>query len=101
MLLTDESGHALRTAAATDGSHPDSTPRGRAHSRRVPTSGLDPVIPAGLARALLPLTAGDAEIGALALCFKDERAFSTQDRDYLMAVGGVAGMALARRAGRR
>jgi GAF domain-containing protein len=79
VLLTDESGHALRTAAATDGE----------------------VAPTDQPDFLLPLTAGDDEIGALALCFQDERAFSTHDRDYLTAVGGVAGMALARGAGRR
>jgi GAF domain-containing protein len=111
VLLTDESGHALRTAAATDGSRHADLPltpaevapdflltRADLHDR------LDALLedqPDVAAVALLPLTAGDAEIGALALCFTDERAFSTHDRDYLTAVGGVAGMALARRAGRR
>ena len=79
LLLTDESGTALRTAAATDGE----------------------VAPTDQPDFLLPLTAGDDEIGALALRFTDEREFSTHDRDYLTAVGGVAGMALAREAGRR
>jgi GAF domain-containing protein len=111
VLLTDESGHALHTAAATDGSRHADLPLTPAEvapdfllTRADLPDRLDALLedqPDVVAVALLPLTAGDAEIGALALCFTDERAFSTQDRDYLMAVGGVAGMALARRAGRR
>ena len=52
--------------------------------------------PAVGAVALVPLSAGDSQIGALAICFDDERAFSAHDREYLAAVGGIAGLALAR-----
>jgi GAF domain-containing protein len=46
--------------------------------------------------AVLPLTAGDRQLGALALRFAGERTFSTHDREYLTALGGIAGLALAR-----
>ncbi len=48
------------------------------------------------AAAVLPLTAGAQPVGALAMSFAGGRAFSTDDRAYLTAVGGIAGLALAR-----
>ena len=45
---------------------------------------------------MLPLTAGDQHLGALGVCFTEERAFSADDREYLAALGGVSGLALAR-----
>ena len=109
----DRRVRALRTAAATASRDADGSRRAELPPADVGRTGqpdflltradlhdrLDALLedqPDVAAVAMLPLTAGDAEIGALALCFTDERAFSTQDRDYLMAVGGVAGMALAR-----
>jgi GAF domain-containing protein len=45
---------------------------------------------------VLPLTAGEQHVGALAMCFADERPFSADDRAYLEVVGGISGLALAR-----
>ena len=53
------------------------------------------VLDAGAA-AVLPLTTGEHHVGALAMCFADERSFSADDRAYLEAVGGISGLALAR-----
>ena len=113
VLMTD--GQALRTAAATDDEvehaevalaasgapakvvqtgEPDFLPT-RADVR----DGFEALLedrPAVGAVALVPLSAGDSPIGALAICFDDERAFSAHDREYLTAVGGIAGLALAR-----
>jgi hypothetical protein len=52
---------------------------------------LSEVMPDAGSVAVLPLTAG-----ALAMCFADERAFSSEDREFLAAVGGVSELALAR-----
>jgi GAF domain-containing protein len=46
--------------------------------------------------AVLPLSAGDRRLGALTLRFAGERTFSKHDREYLTALGGIAGLALAR-----
>jgi GAF domain-containing protein len=46
--------------------------------------------------AVLPLTAGDQRLGVLGVCFADERALPTADREYLAALGGVSALALAR-----
>jgi len=46
--------------------------------------------------AMLPLTAGDDRLGVLAVSFADERAFSTADREYLAALGGISALTLAR-----
>jgi GAF domain-containing protein len=54
------------------------------------------VVPDAGAAAVLPLRAGEGDIGALAVCFADERTFSADERAYLEAVGGVSGLALAR-----
>jgi GAF domain-containing protein len=45
---------------------------------------------------VLPLSAGDRQLGALAVSFPGERARSADDRDYLAAVAGVTALALAR-----
>jgi GAF domain-containing protein len=45
--------------------------------------------------ALLPVSAGDHRIGVLGACFRDERAFSEDDREYLAALAGISGLALA------
>ena len=41
--------------------------------------------------ALLPLTDG-----VLGVCFTDEQALSPEDREYLTALAGISGLALAR-----
>jgi hypothetical protein len=41
--------------------------------------------------ALLPLTDG-----VLGVCFSDERALSSEDREYLTALAGISGLALSR-----
>ena len=46
--------------------------------------------------AVVPLTAGEARLGVLGVCFADERAFSSGDREYLATLGGIAALALAR-----
>jgi GAF domain-containing protein len=45
--------------------------------------------------ALLPLAAGDERLGALGIGFAEEREFSPDDREYLAALAGLAGLALA------
>jgi GAF domain-containing protein len=46
--------------------------------------------------AVVPLTTGEQHLGVLGLCFAHERAFTADDREYLAALGGVSGLALAR-----
>jgi GAF domain-containing protein len=113
VLMTD--GPALRTAAATDddAEHADvalaasGAPAKVVHTgepdflatRADVRDGFEALLedrPTVGAVALLPLTAGDSPIGALAICFDAERGFSAHDREYLTAVGGIAGLALAR-----
>jgi len=48
------------------------------------------------AAALLPLTAAETGHGVLGVGFGDERELADDERDYLRAVAGVAGLALAR-----
>ena len=54
-------------------------------------------LPGAGAVAVVPLSAGDDRLGVLGVCFADERTLSDTDREYLTAVGGVSGLALARR----
>ncbi len=111
LLVLDESGRTLRVAGATgaDARHADVPP---APSELARTGGpdfmttradvrerldlLSEQMPDAGAAAVLPLTAGDRHVGALAICFAEERAFSGDERAYLAAVGGIAGLALAR-----
>jgi GAF domain-containing protein len=46
--------------------------------------------------ALLPVAAAGRPLGVLGTCFADERKFSEDDREYLAALGGLSGLALAR-----
>jgi GAF domain-containing protein len=46
--------------------------------------------------ALLPVTAGGHALGVLGTCFPDERTFAEDDREYLAALAGISGLALAR-----
>jgi GAF domain-containing protein len=39
--------------------------------------------------------AGDRRIGVLGACYADERLFSEEDREYLAALAGISGLALA------
>ncbi len=119
LLMLDESGQTLRTAAAAGADseaaarHADvplAAPLAPAEAVRTGepdfvTTRADvrdrfevllEVVPDTGAVAVLPLTAGEHPVGALAMCFTDERAFSPDDRAYLAAVGGVSGLALAR-----
>jgi GAF domain-containing protein len=57
--------------------------------------GLDD-LPAAGSVALLPVSAGGRAIGVLGTCFADEQAFSEDDREYLAALAGISGLALAR-----
>ncbi len=114
LLLIDESEEILSTAASSGASGPATA--------RVPLTA--PLAPAEVVRtgqpdflttradvrdrfevgfeddagaaAVVPLTSGDRPVGALAMSFAGGRAFSTEDRAYLTAVGGIAGLALAR-----
>ena len=45
--------------------------------------------------ALLPLTAGEQRLGVLGASFRDERRFTTDDREYLAALAGISGLALS------
>jgi GAF domain-containing protein len=44
----------------------------------------------------MPVTAGGEQLGVLGTCFADERAFTEDDREYLAALAGISGLALAR-----
>lgn len=46
--------------------------------------------------AVLPLTAGEERLGVLGVCFTEERALSIADREYLAALGGISALTLAR-----
>ncbi len=46
--------------------------------------------------ALLPVTAGGQRIGVLGACFHDEQRFTVEDHEYLAALAGISGLALAR-----
>ena len=119
LLLLDESGETLRTAAATGADsaatarHADVPLAGPLAPAEVVRTGephfvmtradvrerftaLAEVVPDVGAVAVLPLTAGRHRLGALAMCFADERPFSADDRAYLAAIGGVSGLALTR-----
>jgi GAF domain-containing protein len=67
--------------------------RAAIHKRLAPL--LD-VVPDVGSIALLPLTAGERLLGALGVCFADERELSSDDLDYLEALAGVTGLALTR-----
>ena len=118
LLLIDESEQTLSTAAESG--------RGQASARHADVPLAAPLAPAEVVRtgqpdflttradvrdrfdvlfddepdaggaAVLPLTAGTHHVGALAISFAGGREFSTDDRAYLTAVGGIAGLALAR-----
>jgi GAF domain-containing protein len=96
LLTPDESGQALRTAAATgerEVEAPLTATPGFLTTRADVRSRFD--VLAGAA-AVLPLAAAERPVGALIVSFAHEREFSDGDRAYLAAVGGVAGLALAR-----
>jgi GAF domain-containing protein len=63
------------------------------HKRLAPL--LD-VVPDAGSVALLPLAAGERLLGALGVCFPDERELSGDDGDYLAALAGVTSLALTR-----
>jgi GAF domain-containing protein len=46
--------------------------------------------------ALLPVRAGNERLGVLGACFPYEHDFSEDERDYLEALAGITGLALAR-----
>ena len=119
LLMLDESGETLRTAATT-GADPEAAAR---HAEVPLAASLPPaevvrtgrpdflmtreevrdrfgvileVIPEAGSVAVLPLTAGDQHLGALGVCFASERAFNTDEREYLSALGSVSALALAR-----
>ena len=46
--------------------------------------------------ALLPVTADGHRIGVLGACFHDEQRFTVEDHEYLAALAGISGLALAR-----
>jgi GAF domain-containing protein len=113
LLMLDESEQTLRTAAATGSAArpadvPLTAPVAPAEAVRTGEPGFyttraevrsgfpDDAVPDAGAAAVLPLTAADHHIGALAMSFADERPFSADDRAYLAAIGGVSGLALAR-----
>jgi GAF domain-containing protein len=116
-IAEDESGRSLGTAACAGAratSVTSSTPVpldaplahaevARAAEPRFLTSrsavrdgfGLDAAPDVGSV-ALLPVRAGGRCLGVLAACFRDERTFSDEDREYLEALAGMSGLALRR-----
>ena len=109
LLMLDEAGETLHTAAVSGAGAgadvPLAAPLAPAEVVRTGEpefiatradvrsrfDALSEVMPDAGSVAVLPLTAG-----ALAMCFADERAFSSEDREFLAAVGGVSELALAR-----
>ena len=119
LQLVDESGDTLHTVAVT-GAEPEAVAR---HAD-VPLAAAAPpadvvrtgepeflttrddvrerfdailrAVPDAGSVAVLPLNAGDHHLGALGVCFAEERRLSPDDREYLAALGGVSGLALAR-----
>jgi GAF domain-containing protein len=53
-------------------------------------------VPEIASAALLPVRAGAQRLGVLGACFPDEHDFSEDERDYLQALAGIAGLALAK-----
>jgi GAF domain-containing protein len=117
LLLLDESGRALRTVAVggdagAAGEPPDlpldapSSPAdavrtGRPEFLATRTEMQDrfgavlDVMPVAASAAVLPLTAGIEQVGALVVGFTGTRSFSADDQEYLAALAGVAILALA------
>jgi GAF domain-containing protein len=119
LLMLDDSRQALETAA-TAGADPDVVDR----DARVPLDAQVPLarvarsgqpdylatradVRDGFARmrdvapdagsvALLPLAANEQCDGVLGVCFPDEQTLSPEDREYLAALAGISGLALAR-----
>jgi len=60
-------------------------------------AGLFEAMPSAGSVAVVPLSAGGAQIGVLGVSFADERPLPDADRDYLTAVGAVSALALARK----
>ena len=119
LLMLDESGETLHTVATTGADadalarHADVPADAAVPPAEVIRTGqpdflttradvrdrfetLLEVVPDAGSVAVLPLTAGDHHLGAMGVCFADERPFSLDDREYLAALGGVSGLALAR-----
>ena len=114
LSLVDDSDEVLRTAAAAGAGAEDAPPPD------VPLAGSDlpahvlrtgepgfltthaevhdrfAALPAAGSVAVVPLSAGTERLGVLGVSFADERPLSETDREYLTAVGGVSGLALAR-----
>ena len=114
LSLVDDSDEMLRTAAAARrrGGH-RAAAGGSARGRRPPGARVrtgEPgfltthaevhdrfaAMPAAGSVAIVPLSAGAERLGVLGVSFADERPLSEADREYLTAVGGVSGLALAR-----
>lgn len=119
LQLVDESEDALHTVAVT-GAEPEAVARHADVPLAAPVPPADVVrtgepeflttrddvrerfdaileaVPEAGSVAVLPLNAGDQPLGALGVCFADERPLSPDDREYLAALGGVSGLALAR-----
>jgi GAF domain-containing protein len=113
LSLVDDSDEVLRTAAATgagaEGPPPDMPLGGSdlpAHVLRTGEPGFltthaevqerFAALPVAGSVAIVPLSAGTERVGVLGVSFADERPLSPTDREYLTAVGGVSGLALAR-----
>jgi GAF domain-containing protein len=117
--LVDEAGETLHTAAAAGAAseaaelQPDVPLGATLAPARVVRSGeadflttraevrdrfaeLLTVMPDVGSVAVLPLTAGDENLGVLGVSFADERALSTADREYLATLGGMSALTLAR-----
>jgi GAF domain-containing protein len=121
LSLVDDSDEMLRTAAAAgagagaeDTAPPPDVPLAApdlpAHVVRTGEPGfltthaevrdrfadLSAAMPAAGSVAVVPLGAGAERLGVLGVSFAGERPLSETDREYLTAVGGVSGLALAR-----
>ncbi len=115
LSLVDDSDEMLRTAAAAGAGAEDTAPPPDvplaaadlpAHVVRTGEPGFltthaevhdrFAAMPAAGSVAVVPLSAGAERLGVLGVSFADERSLSEADREYLTAVGGVSGLALAR-----
>jgi GAF domain-containing protein len=91
--LVDDPDAILRTAAASQVVRTGEP--GFLTTQAEVREGFAGLLPDARSVAVVPLSAGEERLGVLGVCFADERPLPDADREYLTAVGGVSGLALA------
>ncbi len=93
LSLVEDSEEILRTTAAAQVVRTGEPEFLTSHAEV--RDGFAEHLPSAGSVAVVPLTAGEERLGVLGVCFADERPLADTDREYLTAVGGVSGLALA------